>query len=117
MPKRFLSLIYVLSLAATGCGIQGKWSVVSVDPTAARRDFPYDAFTLQDDGTFYAETHEPQAGTATGTYRYDDNALSFRERSGSLHTYKATRHGNDKLELECPWTDRLMITMAKRQKQ
>lgn len=75
-------------LLAAGCGVAGEWELSQVDPTAARRDVDFQALTLQDDGTFYAEAMGPDGiRTISGTYTYDGGVLALTEHSGLQHAY------------------------------
>ncbi len=100
----WLTLLAV-PILLTGCGVQGKWSLSQVDPTAARRDFPFEVITLQRDGTFYAEAKNPP-GSVSGTYRYENNTLSLTEHDGTTYTFDATMLTANRLRLQEPWQDR-----------
>lgn len=117
MKRIRIALACCTLMAALGCGVEGKWSLSSVDPSVARKDFPYEVLTLQKDGSFYAESREGGARTASGTYRYEHNVLSFHEKSGALKTYDAKKDGNDKLKLEQPWQDRKLVATFQRENQ
>jgi hypothetical protein len=86
-----MTLVMFAALIVTGCGITGKWSLESVNPTADRRDFEYQSLTLQKDGTFYAESLEPHQGieTTSGTYTYKNGTLALVAHDGEEHTYQA----------------------------
>lgn len=96
-----------LALLLTGCSVEGKWALSKVEPTAARRDFEFKSLTLQDDGTYYAESHSPTGiETQSGTYTYDDNTLSLVAHSGERHTYNAKFITASRLELQGFWKGR-----------
>lgn len=96
----------VLAVLA-GCSVEGKWSLAEVEPTAARRDFEFESLTLQDDGTFYAESKGPNGvETTSGTYTYDDNTLDLVAHSGERHTYNARFITATRLELQGFWNGR-----------
>lgn len=98
---RRTSLLALLAglVVLTGCGINGKWSLANVEPTAERRDFEFASFTLQKDGTFYAEKVAPRSESVSGTYTYEDRTLTLNEERGPRYTYGADLQG-DELELE-----------------
>ena len=102
----------VLLSAATGC-VCGKWSLSSVEPSAARRDFRYDVLTLEQDGSFYAETRQPEPKTTSGTYRMEQGTLSLSEHDGRQYTYNAEVSGN-MLKLKQPWKDRELVASFER---
>jgi len=88
----------------TGCGVNGQWSLSSVDPTAARRDFQLQSLTLQRDGSFYAEELEGgDIRTTSGTYTYKSGKLRLVAHDGEAQTYDAKMHGGDELVLERNW--------------
>lgn len=96
-----------LALTLTGCSVQGKWSLADVEPTAARRDFEFESLTLQDDGTFYAESRGPNGiETSSGTYTYDDDLLDLQAHSGERHTYNAKFITATRLQLQGFWNGR-----------
>lgn len=103
----------VLLPALAGCSIHGKWSLASVEPSAARRDFQYEVLTLEKDGSFYAEAREPATKTTSGTYRYDDGVLWLREHDGEEHSYEAEVAG-ECLKLKQPWKDRQLVARFER---
>ena len=101
------ALLPVLALVVTGCSVEGTWSLTDVDPTAARRDFEFESMTLQDDGTFYAESRGPTGiETTSGTYTYDDDTLSLKAHSGERHTYNAKFVTARQLRLQGFWEGR-----------
>lgn len=102
------SMLGGLLLGMTGCGVQGKWSLSSVEPSAARRDFKYEVLTLEKDGSFYAEAREGGTKTSSGTYRYEHGVLSLREHDGDEHAYDASV-GCCKMKLKQSWQDRQLV--------
>lgn len=107
MPRiAYLGVLVASSLLA-GCGIEGKWALRDVDPTAARRDVPYQSFTFQDDGTYYAEALEAdgRVGSQSGVYTYKDGALTLRPHEAAARTFPADLAG-DELKIRQPWRDR-----------
>lgn len=103
-----LGVLALTMLVATGCGVQGKWSLASVEPSAARRDFQYEVLTLEGDGSFYAEARDGNTRTTSGTYRYEKGVLSLREHDGEEHAYDAEVNGNT-LKLKQTWEDRKLV--------
>jgi hypothetical protein len=106
-------LLSILLLGMTGCSIHGKWSLASVEPSAARRDFQYEVLSLEKDGSFYAEAREPVTRTTSGTYRHDDGVLSLREHDGEEHAYQ-TEVAGECLKLKQPWQDRQLVATFER---
>lgn len=87
-------------LFLTGCSVTGKWSLVEVEPTAARRDFDLQSMTLHKDGTFYAEAREAgDIETVSGTYTYQNKTLTLREHDGENMVYDAKFLSGNRLEL------------------
>jgi hypothetical protein len=107
-----LSIIGSL-LALAGCSVQGKWSLASVEPSAARRDFQYEVLNLEKDGSFYAEAREGATRTTSGTYRYENGVLALREHDGEEHTYNADVSA-DQMKLKQPWQDRQLVAHFER---
>jgi hypothetical protein len=102
-------VVFALALlGATGCAVQGKWSLASVEPSAARRDFQYEVLTLENDGSFYAEAREGRTKTTSGTYRFERGVLSLREHDGEEHAYDA-QVSADELKLATTWEDRKLV--------
>lgn len=97
-------------MTATGCSLNGKWSLAEIEPTAARRDFAYSSITFQDDGTFYAEGKDvlDQDVTLSGVYTYEDDVLHLRPHEGPARTYDAELKGNE-LELEQFWQGQKVV--------
>jgi hypothetical protein len=104
---------------------------MSVAPSSrdALRDIQYQVFTLQKDGTFYAEAERSETAgfsvhegatfhaegqqeqrgisTASGVYRYDNNTLTLTPHEGKPVSYQAKLiDSGNKLELEKVWKDR-----------
>jgi hypothetical protein len=103
-------------ISTTGCSVQGKWQLETVEPSAARRDFQYEVLTLEKDGSFYAEAREIAKDTRTtsGTYRYEDGVLALREHDGEERTYRAECPSAKRLKLKDTWKDReLVATFAR----
>jgi hypothetical protein len=98
-----------------GCAVDGKWSLTSVEPSAARRDFQYEVLTLEKDGSFYAEAREGTGETRTtsGTYRYEKGVLALREHDGEEHAYDASV-SSDQMKLKRPWQDRQLVARFER---
>jgi hypothetical protein len=115
----FPALALAALLVMTGCGINGKWSLSTVSPTAARRDFEFQSLTLQRDGTFYAEALEPggEIGTRSGTYTYKDGTLQLVAHDGESYTYDAKLRGANDLELKRGWDGRTLEAELVRRKQ
>jgi hypothetical protein len=114
MRRAIVCTTLIALIAATGCSVAGKWSLRSVDPSAARRDFPYETLTLERDGSFYAEAKEPVPRTASGTYRYENGVLALSERGGERNSFQAKMPSNSELRLERPWKDRVVIAQFER---
>jgi hypothetical protein len=100
-------------LLAAGCGIQGKWSLESVEPTAAQRDFEWQVLTLQKDGSFYGEKQNAGIHTASGTYRFDRNkhVLTLKEHNGSTYVYNDVQliDGGNGMRMERAWKDQVIV--------
>lgn len=108
----FVTLLYP---AAIGCGVQGKWSLAGVEPTAATRDFQYHSLTLQKDGTFYAEAGAGPIHTTSGTYSYEEGTLDLVEHNGVRHTYDAKiEDGGNKLSLAQFWEGQRLVALMER---
>jgi hypothetical protein len=98
---------------ATGC-VVGHWELEKVEPQAARRDVTFQSFTLQRDGSFYAEAEDEGIHTKSGTYTYKDGVLDFKTHDGTRYTYDAELVGA-KLHLERFWEgQKLELDYAKR---
>jgi len=105
MRKTLTTLVLIsAAVVVTGCGVNGKWELSTVDPTAARRDFEFQSLTLQSDGSFYAESSEAgeKIRTTSGTYTYQKGTLRLVEHDGEAHSYDAVRQG-DELVLKQHW--------------
>lgn len=112
----------------TGCSITGKWSLASIEPEAARRDFEFASLTLQKDGSFYAESHttvvaqaqvqteaggsfhaeakEPGIRTTSGTYVFRDGTLTLTTHAGVQVPFDAAVEDANRLRLEKFWQGR-----------
>ncbi|MBL8880184.1 MAG: response regulator [Phycisphaerales bacterium] len=101
------------SILAIGCGVNGNWSLGTVDPSASRRYVEYHTLTLQKDGTFYAEAKEESGiKTTSGTYTYKDGVLHLVAHDGESHTYDAkVKSSGNHLELR-ELADGQRITMV-----
>lgn len=113
--SRFVLAPLCLVLAAAGCSVEGKWSVAEVDPTAARRDFPFESLTLQDDGTFYAEA-KTGAGveTMSGQYSHDNKTLTLRPHDKDPIAYDTRFLTADRIELSGHWEGRKLVAEMER---
>lgn len=103
--------LFVLMLS--GCGVNGNWSLGTVDPTASRRNVEFHSLTLQKDGTFYAEAKEgSDIKTTSGTYTYRDGILHLTSHDGESHTYdaKVVRSGNNLQLVELADGQRITMT-------
>ena len=88
-------LVPLALLAVAGCGVQGKWTLESVEPETARDIVTFAKFTLNKDGTFTAEATEGgETVAASGTYEFADNKLTFTMEDGRKRTYDT--------DLKCP---------------
>ena len=94
-------MLFGLTLT-TGCSVAGKWSLTTVEPEAARRDFQYASLTLQKDGSFYAESQKEGVRTMSGTYVYKDSTLTLKPHAGqgAPVAYAANMPDADHLRLE-----------------
>jgi len=94
-------------VALPGCAdISGKWSLATVEPTAARRDFEYEVLTLQPDGTFYAEAREIGTESTSGTYTFGGGRLALKEHDGERQVFRARfDDGGRELRLARDWED------------
>ncbi len=127
--KRLVPMLILAGLMfTTGCAITGKWSLASIEPEAARRDFEFASLTLQKDGSFYAESQttvvshaevqseqgtsfyaearEPGIRTASGTYAFQDRSLTLRAHGGLVVSYDAAFESANRLRLEKYWQGR-----------
>ncbi|MCB9854485.1 MAG: lipocalin family protein [Phycisphaerales bacterium] len=103
--KQIMMAGFALWLA--GCSVEGKWSLADVEPTAARRDFEFESLTLQEDGTFYAESRGPNGvETSSGTYTFGDDTLNLEAHSGERHTYNTKFITAGRLQLQGFWNGR-----------
>lgn len=107
-----LAIGVALPGTASGC-VCGEWSLSAVEPSAVRRDFRYDVLTLEQDGSFYAETRQPEPKTTSGTYRMEQGMLSLSEHDGRHYTCNAEVSGN-MLKLKQPWKDRERVASFER---
>lgn len=128
-------LVPLAILGSTGCSIVGKWSMASIEPEAARRDFEFASLTLQKDGSFYAEAQstvsqaqvqtesggsfyaeskEPGVRSASGTYVYKDNTLTLTTHAGVHVPYEAHLTSNNSLRLDKFWQGRQVKAQFKR---
>lgn len=137
MQRTFSTLMALLLVLMMGCSIRGKWSLASIEPEAARRDFEYSSLTLQKDGSFYAESQTPvvskaqvqvrgdgslYAGsekkqgvlTSSGTYRFRDDTLTLIPHDGRPVTYAATFKDANHLRLEKFWRGQKVKTVFER---
>lgn len=116
LKKIRMTLIGFCLLPCVGCTVHGKWSVASIDPTAARRDFDFQSLTLQEDGTFYIEANEAYGIEASsGVYSFEDGVLHLKEHDGESHTYNAElTHGGKKLRLQEFWEGQKLIAVLER---
>jgi hypothetical protein len=101
-------------LLVTGCSIQGQWELVSVEPQAARRDVAYHAFTLQKDGSYYAEAEDEGIHTTSGTYNYEKGVLDFIPHEGPRRTFDADFESATRLHLERLWEGRKLELVYER---
>lgn len=122
--RRLVWSVLFLSLSVfSGCStVAGKWTLVTVEPEAARREIEYASLTLQKDGSFYAEaqndvpgtdvvvvtkdttvvteTDKPGIQSTSGTYEFKDNTLALRPHEGKVVAYDAKLDGGSQLKLE-----------------
>ncbi|MCC6312247.1 MAG: hypothetical protein IT345_15225 [Trueperaceae bacterium] len=99
-PAFVLVCATALGLAA-GC-VHGRWELVEVDPDAARGDVEFQTITLQDDGSYFAQTNDDGVQPASGTYTYSDGVLDLQEKDGDRHSYEAAVVG-EQLHLKRLW--------------
>jgi hypothetical protein len=88
------SLLPLVVLALTGCGISGTWSLDSIEPKSAAASFEIHKVVLRDDGTYCAcfkRDGEPQ--TAKGEYELADGKLTFKAESREPRVYDAKLAG------------------------
>ncbi|MFQ5807011.1 MAG: lipocalin family protein [Phycisphaerae bacterium] len=77
-------------LVLTGCGVAGKWTLVSITPEEARGHYALVNVTLDDDGTYAATAEkEGETVTSTGQYTFDNNKLTFTSADGKTRSYDA----------------------------
>jgi hypothetical protein len=102
---RCLAAATCLTLLATGCSgkVAGKWSLSTVEPTAATRDMEYTSLTLQEDGTFYAEAINGTVKSQSGTYSYDNKVLDLVAHNGERETFDVRRLTSRKMCVEQFW--------------
>jgi hypothetical protein len=125
---RCIATILIPLMLTTGCAVTGKWSLASIEPEAARRDFEFASLTLQKDGSFYAESQstvvsqtqvqteqgasfyaeakESGIRTASGTYTFKDGTLNLKSHGGVQVPYDATFLDANHLRLEKFWQGR-----------
>ena len=91
MSRLCTGMIACVALAGlTGCGINGKWKLDSIDPASARGHFRLAAVTLNSDGTYVAESeYDGKKETSHGKYEYKDDTLTFKPEKGESRTYHA----------------------------
>jgi len=105
----------LLLIAVAGCGVQGKWELARVQPTAARPDFDYQALTLEKDGTYYGEPTANTGAADVGTYRYKNKVLVLTSNDGELRRYDADlENSGSTLHLEKFWMDQKVKADFKR---
>lgn len=109
--RRSLSTIAMIGGIAltSGCaGVQGKWDLATVEPTAAQRDVEFRSLRLDKDGTFFAEANEGEAiRTTSGTYSFRDGVLYLKEHDGETATYDASlSNAGEELHLANYWQGR-----------
>jgi hypothetical protein len=106
----------VLLVLLAGCSVEGKWTLTEVDPTAARRDFEYESLTLQEDGTFYAESRGPTGiETSSGTYTHENGTLNLESHDGERHTYNTRFLTERHLRLQGFWNGQKVYAKFERQ--
>ncbi len=135
MKRVWMLGLIVMTVAGTGCSVKGKWSLSSVDPEAARRDFEFGSLTLQEDGTFYGEAQTvvvehakvesttgasfesqsktPGIKTSSGTYTAENGILTLRPHNGPPIPYDYSVSGSE-LKLEKFWEGQKVKTTFKR---
>ena len=116
MKRNLLSFSLIAGFTSlAGCGVQGKWTLADVEPTAATRDVQYHNLTLQKDGSFYAEAKEASIDSTSGTYTYEDGVLCLKEQDGERHTYDAKLVSATDMRLESFWQGQKLKLKYKRQ--
>lgn len=104
--KLFGATVLGAMVLSTGCaGINGKWDLATVEPTAAQRDVEYRSLRLDKDGSFYGEATESSGiKTTSGTYSYADGILHLKPHDGEDYTYDAQLESSgQELKLSRHW--------------
>lgn len=88
---RTLAVITAASLLVlTGCGINGTWTLQTVEPDEARGQFKLAEVTFNDDGTYTAQAdYANDEETSTGTWTYKADTLTLHTDSGKTLEYDA----------------------------
>jgi hypothetical protein len=100
MRRLFVLLIPLTLVLATGCSIQGKWTLEKIEPTAGLHEFDYASLTLQKDGSFYGEALNPGVRATAGTYVYKNDTLVLEPYDGPRVAYAAKFRDANHLKLE-----------------
>jgi len=124
MKRECRILLATVPVLTAGCSVVGKWSMASIEPEAARRDFEFASLTLQEDGSFYGESNKvvqpelalktdtgsvyaqkekPGVRTTSGIYAYKDDTLTLRPHEGTVLTCDAKFRDANHLLLEKFW--------------
>lgn len=86
-------------LLLAGCGVEGKWKLVSIEPESAVPGYRFVSATLEKNGTYEAEAEVGQdVKVSSGTYVYENGQLIFTDSDGQKHAYDA-KVGFNTLEL------------------
>jgi hypothetical protein len=86
------ALAAAVVLVLSGCGMNGKWTLESIDPESARGHFKLATVELKSDGTYVADSdYDGKTQTSTGKYTYDKETkkLTFTPDQGEARTYDA----------------------------
>ncbi len=103
MKAKYVFLLPLMSMVALcySCTATGKWTLQTTDPSAVRADFCPHTLTLQEDGTFYADTNKQ---LRTGVWSWNgsmaDGLLVLDERGGGSDSFKASIPNNQTLVLQ-----------------
>jgi len=96
MTRASAFLFPLVLFTMVGCGVQGSWTLESVEPESAAA-YSFAKIVLNDDGTYSAEAAEgSKMKPSTGKWEFADNKITFTMDDGRTRTYDA--------DLKCPGT-------------
>ncbi|RMF77416.1 MAG: hypothetical protein D6744_11380 [Planctomycetota bacterium] len=90
MKRAFALLAAVAIWGATGCGINGTWTLQSVEPEEARGQFKLAEVTFNADGTYSAVAdYADEEAKSAGTYTFKAGKLVLHTDHGTTREYDA----------------------------